>query len=89
MPKDSPIAISRKEKGFTDDGGRSDRSVFEVLYTSLEQGTDAESQCWYQLIKNYTLLNITKMKTVFQRSPESQAPSSRTRTTCLAYAKIT
>jgi hypothetical protein len=60
MPRDDPIAKTRKEKGITDDGGMSDRSVFETLYSGSGQATEAESQRWYQLIKSYALLNITK-----------------------------
>lgn len=54
-----PIVKDRKERGITDDEGLSDRSIFEILTSGEQRDSDAETQRWYQLIKNYTLLNIT------------------------------
>jgi Heterokaryon incompatibility protein (HET) len=58
--QDSPKKINFELQGQTDSTSLSNRSVFEELASGKGRGTDVETQRWYQLIKTYTLLNITK-----------------------------
>ncbi|KAF4627580.1 hypothetical protein G7Y89_g10574 [Cudoniella acicularis] len=60
LPTDEPVRKALRDKGDTDEANMSDRSVFEILNSREKEGTEAETQRWYQLIRNYTFLNITK-----------------------------
>lgn len=60
LPKGEEVASSKQQMAITDGRRLPDRAVFAVLKSGIQSGTDAESQRWYQLIRNYTSLNITK-----------------------------